>query len=92
MHHLRHGYATSLAEEGVNERAAQYLLGHADSRTTREIYTHTTDRMMGLAAELINEAFQDNFGEDLRSRGSQIGSHHDVEDVKEVYGDGESGR
>lgn len=44
FHHLRHTYGTALAERGVHERVAQELLGHADSRTTCEIYTHTTTR------------------------------------------------
>ena len=28
----------------MHERVAQYLLGHADSRVTKEIYTHVTGR------------------------------------------------
>ena len=39
IHHLRHAYVTMLAEQGVHERVAQQLAGHADARMTREIYT-----------------------------------------------------
>jgi hypothetical protein len=31
IHHMRHAYITMLAEEGVHERVAQQLAGHADS-------------------------------------------------------------
>ena len=71
IHHLRHAYGTALAERGVHERAAQYLLGHADSRTTREVYTHTTDRMLEEAKEAVTEAVEPRTptGQDLsRSR------------------------
>ncbi len=80
IHQLRHTYATSLAEIGINERAAQQLLGHADSRTTRQIYTHTTDRMMDVAAEMIDDHFETVFGSFVQPTGSHFGSHrHEVE-------------
>lgn len=43
-HQLRHGYATILFEAGVDEYTAQYLLGHADIKTTRSIYTHLREK------------------------------------------------
>lgn len=39
-HVLRHGYATSLFEAGVDVYAAQKLLGHANIEVTMGIYTH----------------------------------------------------
>ena len=40
LHELRHSYLSMLASEGVHPRVMQDLAGHADSRTTLEIYTH----------------------------------------------------
>lgn len=37
---LRHTYCTDLQKKGVDVRAAQKLMGHADIRTTSNIYTH----------------------------------------------------
>jgi integrase len=56
IHHMRHAYVTMLAEEGVHERVAQQLAGHADSRTTRDIYTHVTGAMLAGAAEAIERS------------------------------------
>lgn len=39
-HDLRHTYATFLYDAGVNVKAAQYFLGHADIRMTLNLYTH----------------------------------------------------
>ncbi len=71
IHHLRHTYGTTLAESGVHERVAQQLLGHADSRTTREIYTHVSERMMDQAVQAIADAVDRVVGD---ASGSRIGS------------------
>lgn len=42
-HWLRHTFATRLIESGVNVKAAQKLLGHADVSTTLNIYTDAQD-------------------------------------------------
>lgn len=42
-HTLRHSFATSILESGVNIRVLQELMGHADVKTT-EIYTHVMDK------------------------------------------------
>jgi len=42
-HTLRHSFATTMLENGVNIRILQTLMGHADVKTT-EIYTHVMDK------------------------------------------------
>ncbi len=42
-HTLRHSFATTMLENGVNIRILQELLGHADVKTT-EMYTHVMDK------------------------------------------------
>jgi site-specific recombinase XerD len=88
IHHLRHTYGTTLAESGVHERVAQQLLGHADSRTTREIYTHVRERMMDHAVQAISDAVDRVVGE---ASGSRIGSRdrptpHDGGDDEDAAG------
>jgi integrase len=57
FHSLRHTFATTLAERGVNPATAQKLLGHKDIRMTLAIYTHATDDMQDAAVDAIAEAF-----------------------------------
>lgn len=52
-YYLRHTYATSLAENGVDIKTAQYLLGHANISMTAQIYTHVTAKMIDSAKEKI---------------------------------------
>ena len=56
-HQLRHAYATMLYEAGdkVSMEDAQYLLGHANIQTTKDIYTHIRDAK----AEKIKESMLD---------------------------------
>lgn len=42
-HTLRHSFATTMLENGVNIRVLQELMGHADVKTT-ERYTHVMDK------------------------------------------------
>lgn len=53
IHSLRHCYGTHLVEEGLNLRAIQKELGHANPQTTA-IYTQLTDPVQQDAARLIN--------------------------------------
>lgn len=39
-HDLRHTFATFLYDAGVDVKAAQYFLGHTDSKMTLDLYTH----------------------------------------------------
>jgi integrase len=52
-YYLRHTYATDLFEKGIDLKTAQYLLGHADIKTTANIYTHFTEKSLDKAAQII---------------------------------------
>lgn len=54
-HQLRHEYATILYEAGVDEGAAQKIMGHADIRTTQNIYTHIRQSKIESAAMLLEK-------------------------------------
>ena len=53
-YYLRHTYATTLAEMGVDMKTAQYLLGHSNISVTAKIYTHVSDKMLESARAKIN--------------------------------------
>ena len=55
-HQLRHAYATILFEAGLDDKDAQELLGHANISTTRDIYTHITDKRRAETAKKLNQA------------------------------------
>ncbi|MCM1497500.1 MAG: site-specific integrase [Clostridium sp.] len=56
-HSLRHTFTTRMCEAGVNVKAMQDILGHADAETTLQIYTDATRDLK--KAEMIN--FEDYF-------------------------------
>lgn len=56
-HSLRHTFTTRMCEAGVNIKAMQDILGHADAETTMDIYAEATKDLK--RSELIN--FQDYF-------------------------------
>lgn len=55
-HQLRHAYATILFEAGLDDKDAQELLGHANISTTRDIYTHITNKHREETAKKLNAA------------------------------------
>jgi integrase len=56
-HSLRHTFTTRMCEAGVNIKAMQDILGHADAETTLQIYTDATKELK--KSEMIN--FEDFF-------------------------------
>lgn len=56
-HSLRHTFTTRMCEAGVNIKAMQEILGHADAETTMDIYAEATKDLK--KSELIN--FEDYF-------------------------------
>ena len=55
FHELRHTYLTMLARKGVHPKVMQSLAGHANSRTTMEIYTHVN---MDAKREAVKKVFE----------------------------------
>lgn len=53
LHELRHSYLSMLAHEGVHPKVMQDLAGHADSRTTMDIYTHVNMSQKRCAADAL---------------------------------------
>lgn len=53
-HQLRHAYATALYDAGIPPEESQRLLGHADIKTTMNIYTHLKKER---AAEIAQKTF-----------------------------------
>ncbi len=57
IHTLRHSYATHLLEAGVNLRAIQRYMGHAQLETTM-LYLHLTQKGQEDACQLINHVME----------------------------------
>jgi len=57
IHTLRHSYATYLLENGVNIRAIQKYLGHANLETTM-FYLHLTNKNQEANLEVINNMME----------------------------------
>lgn len=53
FHDLRHTHATLLLTQGVHPKIVAERLGHADMRTTLEIYSHVLPHMQKDAAEKV---------------------------------------
>ena len=80
------GGGRAVREQGVHERTAQQLAGHADGRMTREIYTHVTDTMLQEAAGAIERIMGDG-GTNRSSSGSRDDNNaEDDEDQEPGYG------
>ena len=45
LHSLRHTHASLMFEGGASLEAVSLRLGHSDSRTTKDIYVHVTERL-----------------------------------------------
>lgn len=54
-HQMRHTYCTRLCEVESNLKVIQSIMGHADIRTTLEIYAEATDNSIDKALESLAE-------------------------------------
>lgn len=52
-HYLRHGYATTLFEAGVDEFSAKTFLGHERIETTMRIYTHLRKKQKTVSVDKL---------------------------------------
>lgn len=52
-HCLRHTFATRILDAGIGIKDAQYLMGHANSQTTLNIYAHASHESAARALEKI---------------------------------------
>jgi len=43
-HHLTHAFATILFDAEISSKSAQKIWGHADYKTTMDIYTHISEK------------------------------------------------
>ena len=57
VHALRHSAATAMLEAGIHLRGVSDLLGHADIRTTAEVYGHLSDDVARTAMDGLDAAF-----------------------------------
>ena len=57
FHDLRHTFATTSVANGIDIKTLSTILGHVSSKTTLDIYLHSTEEMKKEAAEKINARF-----------------------------------
>ena len=56
FHDLRHTFATSALEHGMDVKTLSTVIGHVSSATTLNVYAHVTDEMRQKAADNIDRA------------------------------------
>ena len=60
FHDLRHTFATTALEHGMDIKTLSAVIGHVSSATTLDIYSHITDGMQISAANKIEKHFAKN--------------------------------
>jgi len=57
IHELRHTATSLMANEGLPIHLIQAIMGHANSATTSDIYTHVLAADLNIVRERMNAAF-----------------------------------
>ena len=57
-HHMRHTFATRLCENETNIKAIQEIMGHADVKTTMDVYAEATSEAKHEAMENLQEKWK----------------------------------
>lgn len=60
FHSLRHTHATILIENGAEIKSVQKRLGHADIKTTYNVYVHNTSKMANDSVDIFENAVNQN--------------------------------
>ena len=60
FHSLRHTHATILIENGAEIKDVQMRLGHADIKTTYNVYVHHTSKMANDSVDIFENAVKQN--------------------------------
>ena len=58
IHDLRHSYATLLLSKNIAPKVASSMLGHSDTRTTLDIYSHLLTNMQAPVTTAIDDTFK----------------------------------
>lgn len=58
FHAMRHGFATACLEKGIDCKTVSAILGHASTRTTMDIYVHTSLRQKQDCIDAIDRALK----------------------------------
>ena len=62
FHDLRHTFATTALANGMDVKTLSAIIGHVSSKTTLDIYLHSTDSMQRQAADKIDRGICKNEG------------------------------
>lgn len=57
-HHFRHTFVTLAHRTGVDDKTLQTLGGYADARVMKDVYTHTQDEDLRIAAVQLGNLFE----------------------------------
>jgi integrase/recombinase XerD len=55
-HQLRHSFATTAFESGVDAKAVQEIIGHKQLSTTMDLYTDFRKKALQIAADKLNKS------------------------------------